>query len=81
MLDRELTEAEKSARSLISKLPTEQLLDQWELTTEMAMTEPGAPGLRGWIMDELEKRNPEGFDKWLDDDECNDEDLRKFILG
>lgn len=56
-------------------------MDQWELTTEMAMTEPGAPVLRDWIMDELEKRNPEGFDKWLDDDECNDEDLRKFILG
>lgn len=80
MLDRELTEAEKSARSLISKLPTEQLLDQWELTTEMAMTEPGVPVLRDWIMDELEKRFPEQFEKWLDVD-CRDEELRNFIFA
>lgn len=79
MLDRELTDVEKSARNLISKLKTEQLLEQWEMTT--TMTDPGTSTVRGWLMDELEKRNPEGFDRWLDDDECNDEDLRKFILG
>ena len=32
-------------------------------------------------MDELEARNPEGFDKWLDTDECKDEELAQYILN
>lgn len=36
--------------------------------------------VRGWIMAELEARNPEAFDAWLDSDEPNDEDLYSFYL-
>lgn len=31
-------------------------------------------------MDEIMKRNPEGFDKWLDSDYPADSELRKFVL-
>jgi len=44
------------------------------------MTDLNTPTLRGWFMDELEKRFPDQFDKWLDSD-CRDEDLRKFIYA
>lgn len=37
--------------------------------------------VRGWIMDELEKRNPEAFDKWLDLDYPDNESLRNLYLN
>jgi len=33
---------------------------------------------RGWIADELERRNPTAFDAWIDSP-CNDKDLPKFF--
>ena len=73
-----MTAPEQRARNLIGSLTTAQLLDQWEATS--AMTDLEAPILRGWFMDELEKRFPDQFDKWLESD-CRDEDLRKFIYA
>lgn len=73
-----MTAPEKRARNLVRSLTTAQLLDQWEATT--TMTDLNTPTLRGWFMDELEKRFPDQFDKWLDSD-CIDEDLRKFIYA
>mgnify|MGYP007046739609 CR=1 FL=1 len=72
------TEAEQKAINMVAALSTEQLLDQWEATS--AMTDLEAPILRGWFMDELEKRFPDQFDKWLDS-ECRDEELRSFIYA
>lgn len=73
-----MTALEKRAKNLIAGLTTSQLLDQWESTSDIA--DPNIPTVRGWLMDELEKRFPEQFDKWLDSD-CRDEDLRKFIYA
>ena len=69
--------AEKKARELISKLSLEQLLDEWELTS--VINDSHIPTVRGWLMDELEKRNPEAFDKWLDS-YTSDEDLRAYMI-
>lgn len=55
---------------------TAQLLDLWELTT--SNPNEYIPVVRGWLMDELESRHPEAFDKWLDGD-AEDVDLRKYI--
>lgn len=52
-----MTAPEKRARNLIGSLATSQLLDQWEMTT--TMTDPNTSTLRGWFMDELEKRFPD----------------------
>lgn len=71
--------AEKRARGLISNLTLDQLLDEWELTTNIRTSECAM--VRGWLMDELESRNPEAFDKWLDQDEPNDEDLREYMTA
>ena len=55
---------------------TAQLLDLWELTTNNP--NEYIPVVRVWLMDELESRYPEAFDKWLDGDD-EDSDLRKYI--
>lgn len=44
------------------------------------MSDENIPTVRGWLMDEIMKRNPEGFDKWLDSDYPADSELRKFVL-
>lgn len=36
--------------------------------------------VRGWLMDAIEEKNPEGFDAWLDSDCNTDESLRAFVL-
>mgnify|MGYP000829412024 FL=1 len=73
-----MTALEKRAKNLIAGLTTSQLLDQWESTSDIA--DPNIPTVRGWLMDELEKRFPEQFDAWMDSD-CRDEELRKFIFA
>lgn len=58
---------------------TEKLLDLWELTDRMKPTQE-VTTVRGWLMDEIERRNPEGFDTWLEQDAPEDSELRRFIL-
>jgi len=70
--------AEKNAREKISKLTLNELLTQWELTS--VINDENIPTVRGWLMDELEKRNPDAFDKWLDED-AEDENLRGYMLA
>lgn len=44
------------------------------------MNDENIPTVRGWIMDEIEKRNPAAFDAWLEGD-AEDASLRKYILA
>ncbi len=71
--------SEEKARAMLAGLSTKMLLEVWEQTT--ANNDENVPRVRGWIMEEVEHRNPEGFDEWLDSDEARDEDLRRYILG
>jgi hypothetical protein len=68
--------AEKKAREIISNQFLGDLLDEWELTSKM--NGPEIPMIRGWLMDEFEKRNPEAFNEWLDSD-AEDSDLRDYM--
>ena len=34
--------------------------------------------VRGWLMDEIERRNPEAFEKWIDSDKDDDGLLEYF---
>jgi hypothetical protein len=36
------------------------------------------PTVRGWLMDEIERRDPEGFEAWMDSD-LDDDGLYQFI--
>jgi hypothetical protein len=59
---------------------TRHLIEQFILTGKMidAGTDPEIYTVRGWIMDELERRDPEAFDAWLDSDE-DDDGLPKYF--
>lgn len=70
-------QAEKKARQLLSSISLSNLLAQWELTT--ITNHPNIPTVRGWIMAEIERRNPEGYNKWLEEDFANDSSLRKYV--
>ena len=72
-----MTNAERKAREMISNQQLADLLDEWELTSNI--NNPEIPTVRGWLMDEFEKRNPEAFNAWLDSDEARDEDLREYM--
>lgn len=63
-------EKENIARAIIANRSTAQLCEMFEATNctskerllEQAM-------VRGWIMDELEKRDAEAFDRWINSDD------------
>ena len=74
-----MTAAEQKAREMISNLTLAELLDEWELTSKI--DNPEIYTVRGWLMDEIESRNPEAFDKWLDSDEPTDEMLREYMTA
>ena len=73
-----MTAPEIRARKIIAKLTLEKLLDQWELTA--TTKDENIYIVRGWLMDELEKRNSEAFDKWIDSEECDDYELRNYMM-
>lgn len=54
--------AEKNARAMLSRLSIEQLIKEFDMTEDIQISLELSM-VRGWIMDELEKRNPEAFDK------------------
>lgn len=65
--DKTMTAAETTARQRIAAQNTAQLLDLFDFTE--IMNDQNIPTVRGWIMDELEKRNPEAFDAWMDSED------------
>lgn len=71
-----MTTAEKKARNLIASRSTEQLVKDFEITEHL--NTPEVPMVRGWYMDELEKRDQEAFEKWIDSLE---DSPRKFFLN
>lgn len=61
----------------IKNASTKKLLELWDLTKSMKHSQELAI-VRGWLMDELEARDPEGFDRWIDSEDPN-ADPKDFI--
>lgn len=64
-----MTREELNAKAA-AKLATRtlaQLLNDWDITERMTYSAELAI-TRGWLMDELERRDPEAFARWLDND-------------
>lgn len=68
--------AEAKAVRIVAGRSTEQLVTMFEMTE--TMDGENITTVRGWIMDELERRDPEAFDKWLDSME---DSPRKFYAA
>lgn len=75
----EMNTPEMMARETLKNSSLKKLLDLWELTD--TLKGPQVPTVRGWLMDEIERRNPDGFDAWLDQDAPEDQDLRRYVLA
>ena len=75
----EMNKPEMMARETLKNSSLEKLLDLWELTD--TLKGPQVPTVRGWLMDEIERRNPDGFDAWLGQDAPEDQDLRRYVLA
>ena len=71
-----MTAAETTARAIIHKRTTAALVADFMETTHN--NDRRIPTVRGWIMDELESRDPAAFEAWLDGP-AHDEDLPRFF--
>jgi len=70
-------ETKSAVPSHIKAANMKQLLEMWELTECMKYSLELAT-VRGWLMDELEARDPEGFDRWMCSEDLN-ADPKDFI--
>lgn len=64
-----MTAAETKARKLIAGRTIEQIITDFELTE--TVNDSHIYIVRGWYMDELEKRDAAAFEKWIDSDEVS----------
>ena len=60
------TQAAAKISEMFSGMTVTQLVDAFNATESNNAKE--IPTVRGWIMDELEKRNPAAFMAWIDGD-------------
>lgn len=68
----------RPAPAVVHKAPMKSLLNMWEITREVGPSEDNSV-IRGWLMDEIELRDPVGFNAWLDQDDPDDYQLRQYI--
>ena len=54
---------------------------QWQEFDDFFYDNPHIAEVRGWLMDVIEEKAPEGFSKWLDNDTAEDTDLKKYVLA
>lgn len=61
----------------VKNASTPKLLELWQLTETVKYSAELAI-VRGWLMDEMETRDPEGFDRWVGCEDPN-ADPKDFI--
>lgn len=66
----------RQAEERVKAMSDNQLLTVWESTENQRTRESSI--IRGWLMDEIERRYPDAFDAWLDND-AYDSELRDYI--
>ena len=76
-----MVKAEQDAKNFIATLDIKRILDLFEMTETETMDDPAVSIMSGWYMDEIEKRSPQEFDKWLDTDDMAISTLRKLIFA
>lgn len=55
------------AAEKLNAMTTAELVELFNETDSWDINDPGTPIMRGWIMDTLENRNQEGFDRYIDE--------------
>lgn len=72
------TSKHNPALSILKLRTTRQLVQDFLVTTSKPFTLELAT-VRGWIMDELERRNPDAYWAWLDQDNPTDESILEYF--
>ena len=67
----------EKAIEILKTRTLEELVTDFESTTDII--NENIYSVRGLLMNEIQKRNPDGYDKWLDDFR-EDSELRNFVL-
>lgn len=70
-------EPNKKAAEIIKALSTIKLIFTFISTGHC--NDKNIPTVRGWLMDELERRNPAAFFAWLDQDNPSDDSLLLYF--
>lgn len=55
----------KKVAAVLAARSLSDLIRDFEITE--GMRDENIPTVRGWLMDELERRNPKAFETWLDE--------------
>lgn len=63
---------------MLKAMSLKKLVELFVLTGHM--NDQHIPTVRGWLMNAIEEKNPAGFDKWLDSEECDDAELASYVL-
>ena len=63
---------------LLASRTNEELIRDWEVLDTQKVTEHIAT-VRGWIMDEIEKRWPVEFNNWIEN--CDKDDSIRSYIG
>ena len=71
---------EQTAINLIKTRTNEELLNIWE-ETEKQITTSELFMVRGWLLDIMKERDPFGFDKWMDNEDINNDTPRSFLFN
>lgn len=66
----------RQAEDRVRAMSDNQLLTVWESTENQRTRESSI--IRGWLMDEIERRYPDAFNAWLDND-AYDGELRDYV--
>jgi len=84
-MNAKVTELKNKAQKIVKAQSLEILVESFEMTNEKMEAARGNDNeylaiaeTREWIMNELETRNPEAFEKWIDG---NEDSPRKFFIG
>ena len=57
---------QKTAQTMLATRTMNELLTCWALTEVAEMT-PELATVRGWLLDEFKRRDPEAYERWMDD--------------
>ena len=64
--------------NLLSSRTDKELIEGWEIICLQDKSIEKAT-VKGWCMDEIERRFPKEFNNWLESEDCEDEELRKYL--
>lgn len=64
--------------NLLSSRTDKELIEGWEIICLQDKSIEKAT-VKGWYMDEIERRFPKEFNNWLESEDCEDEELRKYL--